>query len=203
MHNGNLCHTAYHASNLGYPSTIAGFLQNKHIKPTHYPIRTTYVKDLGGEWHLAENCVDWTRLPNKKPDISDSCKSWNQRVTVFERPHDRADGDIHQYDSLVGDVDFPEAATIPERGPGSRPRRPIEVDADAAACVYLDQQFPWEVVPEPNKQTNAVSDSKYRHYSEAARVPDFDDYDACLKRMKAWKSVTMIMLTTKLIILKL
>ena len=134
---------------------------------------------------MAENRVDWTRLPNKKADISDPCKSWNEGVTVFERPHDRADGDMHQFDSLVGDVDFPEASALPKYDPGSRPRRPIEVEADAAACVYLDQQFPWEVLPEPNKQTNAVSENKYRHYSEVTRIPDFDDFDACLKRMQS------------------
>ena len=109
------------------------------MKPTHYPIRTNYVKDLGGEWYLAENHVDWTRLAKKDGDIIDPRKSWNQRVTVFERPLDRADGDIHQYDSLVGDTDFPEASVVPTHGPGSRPRRPLEVEADAAACVYLDQ----------------------------------------------------------------
>ena len=96
-------------------------------------------------------------------NISDPCKSWNERVTVFERPHDRADGDIHQFDSLVGDVDFPEAAALPERGPGSRPRRSIEVEADAAACVYLDQPFPWEVILEQNKQINQCGEGKYRH----------------------------------------
>ena len=63
---------------------------------------------------------------------------------MFGKPHDMASVDIHQYDSLVGVVDSPEATRIPESGPGSKSRP--EISADAGACVYLDQQFPWHGV---------------------------------------------------------
>ena len=38
----------------------------------------------------------------------------------LKKPHDMASVDIHQYVSLISDVEFPEASKIPSMGTGSR-----------------------------------------------------------------------------------
>ena len=186
VHNRSLCHTAYHAGNLVYPASIAGLLQTNRIGPAHFPVKTTYVKDLGGEWYMAENHANCTRLPKRDGNISTPWKTWSQRVTVFERPLYLAYSDLQQYGSLVGDTNLPEALAIPAYGPGSRPPgRPVDLEADAAAWVYLDQQSHWESIPKHVKRTRQVSDGNYRHCYEDARQPSFENSDACLKCMQS------------------